>query len=98
MGVFGTFVLIAIIIGVAYLYKHQEKVIYNNKLKEINDNKIRYAKVSNRNLLKELGDEKFAMWFGKDQLNLIKNDRDTRSVASMLEWERKANGGSCNVR
>lgn len=96
---FQIFLLICVIAWLIYICNNQKKKEDNKTAEYIKQRNIAYARTGNRIMLNKLGEKKFALLCGEDQLQLVKNDKDTESIEYLPDWkERIMNGGSYYVR
>ena len=80
MNTFQALILLGFIILAIVCCKADNKKKFNEQCEAHRLRNIEYAKDGNRRLLKEFGDNKFITYFGKDQYDLIKSNRDTKIV------------------
>lgn len=65
----------------------QKKAEYNKKVKEIRDFDVDCSKSGNRNLIKELGEEKFILIYGEDQYRRVLDNSDNTLVQPTNDWK-----------
>jgi len=83
------FILIVMIGLTIYAVQKQKKEDYNKKVKEIAYTKILYSQQSNRNILRQVGDEGYIKYFGQEQYDKIKAGTDTKTMEMLQEWKDK---------